>query len=83
VGAGNPPAASADSSMLASTATICAVSLSTCDGGGAVGVAGIGYPSSRRASSSRLIAEMSSSASRSRVETSTWARTASASLAGT
>ena len=70
--------------MLASDATISAHSCSlTDDGDGAGGQAGTIYSSSRRASSSRLICEISPSTSRSRREISTRERTASASAAGT
>ena len=70
--------------MLASDATISAhASALTGDGDGADGQAACTGSSSRRASSSRLIAEISPSTSRSRREISTRERTASASAAGT
>ena len=71
--------------MLASDATISAHACALTGGGdGADGqAAGTGYSSSRRASSSRLIAEISPSSSRSRREISTRERTTSASAAGT
>src|SRR5215472_7677790 len=71
--------------MLASDATISAHASAVTDAGDSAAgqAAGTGYSSSRRASSSRLICEISPSASRSRREISTREPTASASAAGT